>query len=85
MIIRLSVWARRIGSFCPSANPATKTAMAISGPKPSRELKLRAAARLAARVSKKTVIVIEMTRRVANSHPLSERSFRKEDSQISFS
>ena len=39
--------------------------MAMSGPRPRRELKLSAAARLAALFSLKTVQVIEMTRRVA--------------------
>ncbi len=39
--------------------------MAMSGPRPRRELKLSAAARLAAFVSLKTVQVIDMIRRMA--------------------
>ena len=42
--------------------PPISTAMATSGPRPSKELKLSAAARAGIFVSKKTVVVIEITR-----------------------
>jgi hypothetical protein len=62
---RLRVLAARCGSLLSSAKPATSTVRAMSGPSPSSELKLNAAARLAALVSVNTVHVIEMTRRNA--------------------
>lgn len=58
--------------------------MAMSGPRPSSELKVSAAARLAARVSWNTVPVIEMTRRAAYNQPRGDWSFRYAVCQISF-
>jgi hypothetical protein len=58
--------------------------MAMSGPRPSSELKLSAAARAGTLVSKNTVHVIEIIRSAANNQPCGERSFRWTGFQISF-
>jgi hypothetical protein len=57
--------------------------MAIRGPRPRSELKLRSAARLAVFVSEKVVAIVETTLRAAYSQPLGERSLRTEACQMS--
>src|SRR4051812_8136912 len=83
LISPLNVFAASCGSFLSSAKPAINTVNATKGPRPRSELKLSAAARLAALVSLKTVHVIESTRIVAYVHPRIELSRKCAVVQIS--